>query len=214
MNRLRELTYEPSKNDLDTQFAKGRLMSPAEVAAATRHRTRSEIERYEQRWMLCGDVKAATYDLFTRIPGSDIPFRVSAFSSTLGSHWGVITHQLEGHQHRFVLPLGEPASAAFFRAMPMARHGFSLGRAGGLEAVVIQGQPLGADIRPLLQLCESASGLSSAVCLQDLHRVMLTLARADAIPSFITGCEVTDVSVSITLPGQLAAPATTGEAVH
>ena len=164
--------------------------------------------------MLCGDVKAATYDLFTRIPGSDIPFRVSAFSSTLGSHWGVITHQLEGHQHRFVLPLGVPASAAFFRAMPMARHGFSLGRAGGLEAVVIRGQPVGADIRPLLQLCESANGLSSAVCLTDLPMVMLTLARVDAIPSFVTGCDVTDVSVSIILPGPSAGPVMTDETVH
>ena len=34
MNRLRQLKYEPSKHDLETQFAMGRLMSPAEVAAA------------------------------------------------------------------------------------------------------------------------------------------------------------------------------------
>ena len=52
MNRLRQLKYEPSKHDLETQFAMGRLMSPAEVAAATRHRPHHETECYEQRWML------------------------------------------------------------------------------------------------------------------------------------------------------------------
>lgn len=214
MNSLRKLTYEPSQHDLDALFAKGRLMSPAEVADATRHRADPEVERYAQRWMACGDVKTTTYELFSRPPNGGIPLRVSAFSSTLGSHWGVITHQLEGHQHRFMLPLGEPASAAFFRAMSTARYGFSLGRAGGMEAVVIPGQPLGEDIRPLLQLCDSASRQSSAVCLQDLPQVVLTLARPGAIPSFIHGCEVTDVSVSITLPGPLAAPTTAWKTVH
>ena len=84
MNRLRQLTYEPSKHNLETQFAMGRLMSPAEVAAATRHRPHHETECYEQRWMLCGDVKAATYELFSRTPAIAIPFRVSAFTSTPG----------------------------------------------------------------------------------------------------------------------------------
>ena len=215
MNRLRQLTYEPSKHDLETQFAMGRLMSPAEVAAATRHRPHHETECYEQRWMLCGDVKAATYELFSRTPAIAIPFRVSAFTSTPGSRWGVVTHQIEGHQHRFVLPLWEPASAAFFSAMPEARHGFSLGRAGELQAVVIPGQPTGEeDIQPLLRLCTSAYRPPAEAGLGDMLMVMLTLGRADAIPSFVMGREVTDVSVSMLTSGHALTEAAPQETVH
>lgn len=213
MNKLKELVFEPTKHNAHTHLALGRLMSPVEVEAATHHRDICETETYRNRWMLCGDLKPATFDLFSRLPGNHIPFRVSGFVSTSGNRWGVITHQVEGHQHRFVLPLWESQTADFVRAMPSAGFGFSLGCTGGSKALLITGQRI-QDAAPLLHLCKTAIAPEMTVWMKELPMLMSTLGRAEAIPSIVPKHQVLEVSLSTVMPALEPVPAVADTVLH
>ena len=200
MNKLRELVFEPNKHNAQTHLALGRLMSPVEVETATSHRDTTETDIYHNRWILCGDLKASTFERFSCFYGDYISLRISGFTSTSGNKWGVITHQVEGHQHRFILPLWEARTADFIRAMLSAGFGFSLGCEGESRALLFIAQRL-QDIVPLLILSETASKPEMADWVKEMPMLISTLGRLEAIPSIVLKHRVLDVSISLVMPG-------------
>ena len=200
MDPLKTLNFEPAKHNQHTLFAPARLMSPAEVKNAIRDRDAREIDSIGARWMICGDIKASTFDALKARGSSPIPFRLSAFKSTFGNAYVVMTHQVDNHQHRFVLSLQDPDVRSFIDAAARQPHGFMLGRAGGRDALVIPGLSGPAAFSPLRALFTAADEGDAARCLAELPIVMTTLGRCDAIPSFESGHTVSEVSVSVLVP--------------
>ena len=103
MTTLKKLSYEP--DTLDTaRVALARVMSPMEVRMATRDSPVEAQDALAGRWMVCGDLTADAFARMTAMGGADLPWQLSGFTFTERVHCAVIPHQLDGYQHRFLLP--------------------------------------------------------------------------------------------------------------
>jgi hypothetical protein len=149
--------------------------------------------------MLCGDLKVSTFERFSCFFGDYISLRVSGFASTSGNKWGVITHQVEGHQHRFILPLWEARTADFIRAMLSTGFGFSLGCKGESRTLLFMAQRL-QDLVPFLSLSETAGTPEMADWVKEMPMLISMLGRSEAIPSIVPKHRVLDVSISMVIP--------------
>lgn len=201
MNTLKTPTFEAPKLSQGTQFSPARIMSPAELKAAVADRRADEIDRIGNRWMLCGDTKASTFDAMRAQPDASIPFRLSAFRSSIGNAFVVMTHQIANSQHRFVLPVWVPVVRSFIEAIARDEaHSFMFGRAGGEEAMVLPGLNESTAFAPLRALWSEYGALDAERCIAELPLVMQVLGRADTIPSMVSGYAVNALSVSVVIP--------------
>ena len=115
-----------------------RLMRPEEVAKATRNHPVHVQENIAGHWMLCSDVSKQMFGLLKQAPKRMFPTRLTAFRSSSGVCYGVLTHQISGHQHRFLTVLSDPSVRLFLQSMTKERLGFMLGNDNSEEALVLE----------------------------------------------------------------------------
>lgn len=200
MTTLEKLSFEPDTFDT-ASFALARVMSPMEVRMATRDRPVEAQDALAGRWMVCGDLKADAFDCMTARGGADLPWRLSAFTSTQGVHYAVITLQLEDYQHRFMLPAWSATVRAFIKAAGAGEgYGFMFGREGGDAAFVVFGRATREMFGSLREFSSPPDNESLRRGITELPRALGTLGRPDAIPSILPAKQVKSVSVSVAVP--------------
>jgi hypothetical protein len=175
------------------------LMNPSEVDAAVASRDAVERKQVGGRWMFCGDVSRPMFELLRSRP-NDIAFRVSGFKASFGGVYGVLTHQLAGHQHRFLLPLYEPGVAECIASLRSTPYGFLLGNDGQRDSIVLRADISGVPLLPLLALLEPYTHEKLREMLMEFPIVIAQMLHLDKVPSAVTGEAVLAVSVSVLMP--------------
>lgn len=200
---LKKLTFPSSEKDppgyLPSLYL-ARLMSPTEVAHATRDHEPEVRTKLLGRWMLCGDVNSRMFSGLKKHP-ERLMFRISGFRSTMGGPYAVLTHQQEEQQHRFLLALYDSRVIDWLSSMEREDYGFLLGNNEASDAVVLVGAAPAAHFRPLRSMCvdpAAARGL-----LPELSIAAAAIGALDAIPSLDARFKVTSVSESVLLPDPL-----------
>lgn len=198
MKTLKTLDFDPSPPDACVRFAMARVMSPQEVGAATRGR--QEAVALSERWMVCGEITRAFYASWLVHGERSLTMRMSAFTSTEGGRYAVLTHQLREHQHRFVLPMWSTQVQAFLSAVAKnPRHGFMFACESLEFAVVLRSEQARESFVQLAQLCPMGETVRDA-WRAELPLVLSTVGRLTAIPSLDSEFAVTDLSVSVAVP--------------
>lgn len=183
------------------RFSLARVMSPMEVRMATCDRPVEAQDALAGRWMVCGDLKSDAFDRMTARGGADLPWRLSGFTSTQGVHYAVITHQLEDHQHRFMLPAWSAPVRAFIKAAGAGeRYGFMFGRDGGDAAFVVFGRATREMFGSLREFISPSDSDSLLRGIAELPRALGALGRPDAIPSILPAKQVKSIGVSVAVP--------------
>ena len=197
-----------------TEFYSARLMTPQEVSAATHNHPAHEQVALDAVWALCGDLKESSFEVFQRHREVQIASRFSVFTSNFGDTYLVTTHQTEGHQHRFLLPLYDRLCREFVHALDEQPFCYSLGQGGQNLAMVIPGHPLGFYARDLRVFCKDSGQNSLAEHFERFAAAVLTVGGVAAIPSLLQDEHVTDVSVSFVLPEALHSPGQLNASFH
>lgn len=91
-----------------------RLMSPIEVAAATRGR--GEADGRVQGWYVCAEVPRALW-LAMQPSQREHPMALVLASTETGRTYAVVVHQARGLQHRLCVPLVGAATASWVAAL-------------------------------------------------------------------------------------------------
>jgi hypothetical protein len=157
-----------------------------------------------ESWMLCGDVSSEMFARLARTDGAVIPTRLSAFNSNFGGAYGVVTHQMGDHQHRFVLCLYDPEVREFLASATKEKFGFMLRHYDEMEAVVITSPIKGVEFTPLLAMSVAASvGQQQKEVVMELPMVISAMTNPLQVPSIFRGQTVKEVSVSVLLPSAL-----------
>lgn len=193
---------EAFSDDERRLFYTATILTPEEVAERTERYPEKVRSVVRGNWFLCGDFSEQMFDVVkTDWPG-DLSIRVTAFASPIGVYYGVVSHQVKGHAHRFVLPLYEPGAGNLLQAIQQHPLMFMLGRDEEVEAMVLPCPLPGRDFAPLLALCSQPSGEQLLDAVAELANVISLLKEPAQVPTSIRGREVTHVDLSVLLPTQ------------
>lgn len=183
-----------------TLFHPARLMTPAEVQKSTANHGPEVQKRTKGQWYLCGDVSLAMFAVLGAAVREEVAMRIDSFSSPAGARYAVVSHQVNGLVHRFLLPLYEPRVAEFVVGMSTGEVGFSLGKDGESDALLI-GSPLpGNRFVPVLSVAEPLRPETLHDALAEFPKVINTVKQPSQVPSLRRGEPVLDVSVSVVMP--------------
>ena len=174
---------------------------PSEVQHATVDDPEVQ-EKTKGKWFLCGDVSLPMFAVLRADVRDEVVTRIDSFSSPSGARYAVVSHQVSGFAHRFLLPMYEPRVNAFILGMRSGEVGFLLGRDGGEEALLI-GSPLSKD--SFAQLLSAAHPLRRGqLCdvLNEFPKVVSTIQQPEQVTSLRPGEPVIEVSVSVVMPAQ------------
>lgn len=180
----------------------GVLMSPEDVARATRNRG-SELYKTLERWTLCGDVSPALHDVLQAAGGIGHNERITAFTAPSGLHYAVFTHQLSFFQHRFLVPLFD---AQVRRCLEEVAQGGGLGYslAGENEHAMVWSSVLGArEVLPLAGLCGAVPNGQEDKALEEYARLLQEVREPERIPSLVQGSPVRYASVTLIPPHEI-----------
>lgn len=186
--------------------SEGRLMSPDEVSQAIANREPEDMVPDGVRWTLCGDMHEAMFQQVLLDPEPLNRWQVGVLKAPTGSSYLVLTHQVGGHQHRFILPLWDSGVMRFMESMEAddSRNSFLFGRQGGIEAVVTAGR---ID-EESLQSFKQHGGLprdayQEMTWQHEFTWITFALTVPEAVPSLVDGEVVRGVSVSLIAPSEL-----------
>ena len=186
-------------------FFPARLMDPLEVKTAIENRPPEVGSWTNGKWYLCGDVRSEFFAMFKADFRDAIAVRLTAFSTPVGGHYAVLSHQLFGWAHRFVLPLYEPKVQEMLLEMQKEELGFLFGNEGAQDAVLMRSPLSRAAFAPLLAMSNSLPKESVLNVITELPRVISAMNFPKQVPSLRRGEKVEDVSVSVVLPTQAIA---------
>ncbi|MCB1999000.1 MAG: hypothetical protein KDH18_02575 [Rhodoferax sp.] len=179
-------------------FAK--LMNPVEVGTATLGCASEVHARTSGKWALCGD---AAPGMFARMNSPELPpvhTRLSGFTSPSGYGYAVITHQIEGFQHRWVLCLYDPLVRQFLAAMAHEGVSFLFGNDEGNDCLLLD-SPIGPrEFLPLLAMAPDATREQQIDALAELPAVVMSLGSLWQIPTLKASRPVIHVSMSLLVP--------------
>ena len=185
---------------LPGSFFPARIMSPAEVHNATSGYAPVVNEWVKGKWYLCGDVQSELFAVMKAEIRDAVSVRLTAFNTPAGGSYAVISHQLFGWAHRFVLPLYEPDVGKFLLATQQEELGFMFGNDGATDAVLLHSPLKGPMFAPLLAMTNPLSKATIHDVIGELPTVIGALKLPPQVPSLRRGETVTDVSVSVVLP--------------
>lgn len=178
----------------------GRLMAPDEVTAALSDRSKEERERIGRRWMFCCDVAPEMFEQLLLQRQDDIAFRITGFGSSLGGAYAVLTHEVEGHQHRYLLPLYDQEVQQAIVGAAREPHGFLMGNDSQIESVILYGAPhIGQSLLGLPGLTRQLSKESLAIVIPELPEVIRAMTEVDRIPP-LKNEAIRSVSVTVVMP--------------
>ena len=186
-------------------FFPARLMDPLEVKTAIKNRPPEVGSWTSGKWYLCGDVRSEFFAMFKAEFRDAIAVRLTVFSTPAGGHYAVVSHQLFGWAHRFILPLYEPKVQEMLMEMQKAELGFLFGNEGAQDAVLTRSPLSRAAFTPLLAMSNSLPNDSVLKVIAELPRVISSMNQPKQVPSLRRGERVEDVSVSAVLPTQAMA---------
>ena len=178
-----------------------RLMTPEEVAQATFKQPAQVRKKTLGHWLLAGDVCSEMFRLLKDVQGEIFPMRITGFSSSDGAAYCTLVHQVRHFQHRFVMPLYDPAVRCFIEALSKSDGMiFSLGNDDGNEALLFPCPVRPNDFLPLLAMSSDASLDEQRNALKELQFMLPVIASPLLVPSLFGGVLVQHVSVSLLLP--------------
>lgn len=175
-------------------------MTPEKVTEATKFYPTHIRSQIADTWMLCGDVSKKMFQLLKNTSAKLIPTRVSGFRSTSGCAYGVVTHQVGSHQHRFILCLNDPPVRDFLSSISKDKFGFMLGDDNEPDALVIDGPEQSSIFLPLLAMCQECSTEERKEALLEFPFVQEALLNPLQVPSLFEATVVQQVNVSFLLP--------------
>lgn len=193
-------TLEPASFGDKGTFFTARVMDPAEVKAATENHPCQVGSWTSKKWYLCGDVRSELFAMFKADFRDAIAVRLTAFSTPAGGTYAVVSHQLCGLSHRFVLPLHEPKVHAMLLGLQKAELGFLFGNEGAEDAVLLHSPLGGAAFAPLLARANPIPQEKFHDVMAELPWVITAMNNPSQVPSLRRDERVTDVSVSVVLP--------------
>lgn len=175
-------------------------MDPLEVEKAVENRPLAVGSWTKSKWYLCGDAKNELFSMFKAGFRESVAVRLTAYDTPAGGSYAVISHQIYGWTHRFVLPLYEPKVREMLLGLQSAELGFMFGNEGEEDAVLLH-CPLGAPaFAPLLAKTNPLRNSTLEDVLAELPQVIRTMNKPNQVPSLRLGELVTDVSVSAVFP--------------
>jgi hypothetical protein len=199
-------TKQPSQTDrlhgLTGTFFPAKIMFPSEVKNATNGRPSAEKKWTDGKAYLCGDVHTSLFVLLKAEVRDEVAVRLTAFNSPAGGSYAVVSHQILGFVHRFVLPLYEPVVGGFLLGLQQNELGFSFGNDGSRDAVLLHSPLDGAAFAPLLAMSNVLARPILHNVMTELPMVISALNQPGQVPSLRRGEVVKDVSVSVVLPGE------------
>lgn len=201
INSNRPTVDRPSLGRSSQTFA--RLMTPEKVTEATRFYPTNVRTQVAGHWMLCGDVSAQMFQLLKKVSSHLFPTRVTGFRSSYGYGYGVVTHQVGGHQHRFVLCLSDPPVREFLTSTSKDKFGFMLGDDNQPDAIILDSPMKSSEFFPLLALCQEGTTEERKEALLELPLVQEAMSNLLQVPSLVAGVTVREVNVSLLLPSIL-----------
>jgi hypothetical protein len=187
---------EAASEDSQALFHPARLMTPAEVEKATVNQPPEVRQRTKGQWQLCGDVSAPMFAVLKAVVREAVSVRVDSFGSPAGARYGVVSHQVNGFVHRFLLPLYDPFVADFVLAMRTEELGFLLGNDGAGDALLIRSPCRGKALAPVLSVVDPLPREKLYAVLAELPKVI----NAVKVPTLRRSEPVVEVSVSVLLP--------------
>ncbi|UUZ77422.1 hypothetical protein LP414_09465 [Polaromonas sp. P1(28)-13] len=164
-----------------------RLMTPEKVTEATRFYPANVQTQVAGHWMLCGDVSAQMFQLLKNVSSHLFPTRVTGFRSSYGFGYGVLTHQVGGHQHRFVLCLSDPPVREFLASTSKDKVGFMLGDDNQPDALVLDSPMKSSEFLPLLAMCQEGTTEERKEALLELPLVQEAMSNPLQVPSLVAG---------------------------
>lgn len=193
---------QPSLIERVPPFYPARVMTPAEVAAAVADGPAEVQTRTRGKWHLCGDVCNAAFAILSEATRWETAMRISGFRTPIGAAYGVVSHQVRGHAHRFLLPLYETRVVDLLTDLERGGDmGFLLGREGNSEALLIEPQPGGlSGFGPLLAMSESPNRDNGAEVISELSEVIRAVSQPAQVPSLRKSEPVVSVDVSVLMP--------------
>lgn len=186
--------------EIETRIYTGSLMTPEDVVAALTDRPAQERQKIGSRWMFCCDVISPMFEKMRNQRLENFAMRTTGFLSSLGGAYGVLTHEVDGYQHRLLLPLYD---AEVRRAVTCAAHepfGFLMGNDNQTESLLLFGQEAtGQDMQGLLGLSTELSCDALEVLIAELPDAVMAMTEMGRIPSLYDE-PVRGVSLSVILP--------------
>jgi hypothetical protein len=180
-----------------------RLMQPKEVNEAIKYYPPEVRIRVGGHWILCGDVSSQMFQLLKKGSSDFYPARLSGFTTDNGNRYAVVTHQIDTHQHRFVLCLSDPPVREFMAATAKDKVSFMLGDDNQPDALVLESPFKPSQFVPLLATSHSWSVEARKEALLELPLVHAVMANPLQVPTLIPGIPVREVNVSLLLPSIL-----------
>ena len=193
-------TFEAPFRGGQGSFFPARLMDPLEVKTAIKNRPAEVGSWTSGKWYLCGDVRSELFAMFKAEFRDAIAVRLTAYTTPAGGHYAVVSHQLFGWAHRFVLPLYEPKVQEMLIEMQKAELGFLFGNEGAQDAVLTRSPLSRTAFAPLLAMTNPLPKESVLNVIAELPRVISAMNLPKQVPSLRRGEKVEDVSVSVVLP--------------
>ena len=181
-------------------FYPASILTPEQVLKNTKSYPENVRASVRGKWFLCGDFSERMFDLVKADFPGDLSIRVTVFASAIGVYYGVVSHQVKDHAHRFVLPLYEPSAVELLQSVQKLPLMFMLGRDEEEDAVVLPCPLTGHDFAPLLTLCSSPAVEQLRDAVAELPQVISQLKEPSRVPTAVRGQEVTHVDVSVLLP--------------
>lgn len=211
------MLFEPMVID-GVLVSSGRVMRPEQVEESLADRP--AVRKVVGGWYLCGDVQRGMFDALVGSQGH-CTMQMTVFRGASSGNYGVFTQQVEGFQHRFVLPLYEPLVVELLRSLRDEPVQLSLGRQNEDAALLVRQRlpwPLVAEVFRFTQRV-------GEIRVSDVFaggRLILDKARAaDAVAEFPDMPRPTEICVSFVMPEeallaheQLGGVASVGKAVH
>ena len=183
-------------------FFPARIMNPSEVTNATKDYASVVNAWTKGKWYLCGDVQSELFTVIKAEIRDAVAVRLTAFDSPAGGSYAVVSHQLFGWAHRFVLPLYEPKVRELFLGLQRDELGFLFGNEGGNDAVLLHSPLDGPAFVPLLSRVNPLPRSKLHDVMAELPMVISAMNHPHQVPSLRRGELVTDVSVSVVLPSE------------
>lgn len=197
---MQDQTHSSDERSRPTPVQPARLMDPDEVSRSLVARA-GEAQQVRGRWFLCGDVSDRFYQLAKDHSGP-ITWRLSAFHSPDHLPYGVITHQVEASQHRFVLPLYEARMAKCLRQAIEEPLAFSLGHDVSGQAVIQMPPAMPSAWMRMLALHLPLTPASAQQAVEEFPKTVAEACEVDLVSTLLEVWSVQEVSVSALLPAQ------------
>ena len=183
-------------------FFPARVMTPAQVAEAVAGRATEVQERTNGKWHLCGDVSDEMFAVLAKALRSETPMRISAFRTPSGAAYGVISHQVHGFAHRYLLPLYETGVVNLLSDLQRGGQlAFLLGRNGNSQALLIEPPTNGlSGFGPVAAMAAPLKPEKVGEVISELSEVIRAIALPAQIPTLRKGEPVAHVDVSAVMP--------------